>query len=206
MPVQSTKPIDRRSGEERRAHAITAVLKLSAIDSPERITTARIAREMGLSTGAMFRHFADKDALWQAVATWVTTHLNERFDHCQKSFQSPHAILEGFFTEHIKFVRKHPGVPRLIFSELQRPDDSTAKQTMRAFLADYAERIINAIRRGQAAGIFSQKLDHRAAAGLFIGGIQGLVLQSLVSGDPAHLDRTAPGVLRLFFHAILIKP
>lgn len=206
MPVQSTKAIDRRTGEERREHAIAAVLKLAAIDSPERITTARIADEMGLSTGAMFRHFADKDALWEAVVTWVTTNLNERFEHAEKTAASPQVVLEGIFTEHIQFVRSHPGVPRLIFSELQRPDQSPAKRIVRTFLAGYAKRIHGAIQRGQAAGAFSPDLAPVAAAGLFIGSIQGLVMQSLVSGDPAHLDRAAPGVLRLFLRAILVKP
>lgn len=205
MTIQTAKTIDRRSGEERREHAIAAVLKLAAIDSPERITTARIAKEMSLSTGAMFRHFADKDALWEAVVTWVTTNLNERFEQSEKAAASPQAALEGIFTEHIRFVRNHPGVPRLIFAELQRPDESTAKRIVRTFLDGHAKRIHGAIRRGQATGTFSQNLDPTAAAGLFIGSIQGLVMQSLVSGDPAHLDRAAPDVLHLFLRAILAK-
>lgn len=206
MSAPSTKTIDRLSGEERREHAIAAVLKLAATDAPERITTARIAAEMGLSTGAMFRHFADKDALWEAVATWVTSHLDQQFKHLEKSASSPQALIEGIFKEHIRFVRKHPGVPRLIFSELQRPDESNAKQIVRNFLAAYAKRIHKAIQRGQTNGVFALDIDRKAAAGLFIGSIQGLVMQSLVSGNPAHLDRAAPAVLRLFLRAILVKP
>lgn len=205
MTVQTTRPLDRRPGEERREHAIAAVLKLAAIGSPERITTARIAEEMGLSTGAMFRHFADKDALWEAVVTWVTTNLSQRFERSEKAAESPQAVLEGIFNEHIRFVRSHPGVPRVIFAELQRPDESTAKRIVRDFLAGYAKRILGAIQRGQAVGTFSHDLDPTAAAGLFIGSIQGLVMQSLVSGDATHLDRAAPGVLRLFLRAILVK-
>jgi len=38
---------------------------------------------------------------------------------------------------HVHFVMEYPGVPRLIFNELQQPDDTPLKQHVRKLLQGY---------------------------------------------------------------------
>ena len=57
----------RRSSKERRALAIDAVIDLASGMNPADITTAAISERMGLTQGALFRHFPTKDAVLQAV-------------------------------------------------------------------------------------------------------------------------------------------
>ncbi len=49
--------------EERRAMTVAAVLELAATQNPTEITTAVIAQRIGLTHGALFRHFPDKDSI-----------------------------------------------------------------------------------------------------------------------------------------------
>ena len=53
--------------DERRAVTVEAVIALAAEQNPGEITTAAIAKRMGLTQGALFRHFPSKDAILQAV-------------------------------------------------------------------------------------------------------------------------------------------
>jgi len=195
-------PRHRGSSNQRREEAIIVVLRLAAADSPDRITTARISEEMGLSTGALFRHFPDKDALWEAVLCWVTARLDESFAGCESGGGSSLQVLQEIFSAHLEFILEHPGVPRLIFAELQRPNDTAAKRIVREFLGRHAERIRHWLESGRAAGELRPDLDSQAAATLFIGCIQGLVMQALLNGDPDHLPRAAPGIFSLFRHSI----
>lgn len=182
------------------------VLDLAAGDSPDRITTARISEAMGLSSGALFRHFPDKDALWETALRWVTSQLDASFARCEADDESPLAVLRAIFDGHLDFVHAHPGVPRLIFAELQRPDDTAAKQVVRDFLKAYAKRLAGWIRRGQAAGEITAEIDPPAVAALFIGSVQGLVMQSLLAADPDRLRKAAPGIRKLLFERTLATP
>lgn len=192
---------NRRSTKERRLDAITAVIELAATDSPDRLTTARIARHMGLSDAILFRHFPSKSAVWTAVMEWVISTLEQRF--CKVETGSALGVLERLFHLHIDFVHAHPGVPRLVFAELQRPDDTVAKRIVREFLGRYAARIRHWLEIGIQSGELRTDLDPDSAATLFIGCIQGLVMQALLSGDSDHPQRAAAGIFALFRHSII---
>lgn len=194
---------DRKSTEERKRDTVAAVVELAATDSPERLTTARIARHMGLSDAILFRHFPGKAAVWAAVMEWVATTLEARFGTVENDSVSALETLEGLFLRHIDFVHAHPGVPRLLFAELQRPDETVAKKVVRGFLGRYAARLRRCLEGGVAAGELRADLDPDSAATLFIGCLQGLVMQALLSGDPEQLPRAAPGIFALFRHSII---
>lgn len=55
-------------GDQRRASTIETVIELAAEQNPEKITTTAIAKRMGLSQGALFRHFPNKDAILDSKA------------------------------------------------------------------------------------------------------------------------------------------
>jgi AcrR family transcriptional regulator len=90
--------------DERRAATVDAVISLAAEQNPSDITTAAIAQRMGLTQGAIFRHFPTKEAILQAVMSWVTERLLARVDEASRGAASPVAALEAIFMAHIDFV------------------------------------------------------------------------------------------------------
>ncbi|HLT03383.1 MAG TPA: TetR family transcriptional regulator, partial [Pseudomonas sp.] len=48
--------------DERRTLTVEAVVQLAGASNPSEITTAAIAQHMGVTQGALFRHFPSKDA------------------------------------------------------------------------------------------------------------------------------------------------
>jgi AcrR family transcriptional regulator len=182
---------------ERRAVTVEAVVELAAEQNPGEITTAAIADRMHVTQGALFRHFASKDAIWEAVMHWVAERLLARVDRAAAGATSPLAALEAMFLAHVDFVARHPGVPRILFGELQRADDTPAKRRVRTIIARYRERLVDLIERGKAKGECAADLDSDAAAMLFIGSIQGLVMSSMLAGDVERVRRDAPGAFSI---------
>jgi AcrR family transcriptional regulator len=127
--------------DERRAVTVEAVIALAGKQNPSDITTAAIAQQMGLTQGALFRHFPNKDAILLAVMEWVAERLLGRVDKAIEAAPSPIAALEAAFMAHIDFVVKHPGVPRILFGELQREEVSPAKLVVRRLIRDYSSRL-----------------------------------------------------------------
>lgn len=195
-------PVKRLPADERRAVTVRAVVDLAAEQNPSDITTAAIAESMGLTQGALFRSFPTKDAVWRAVMEWVAERLLARIDRAADGFESPLAAMQAIFMSHVEFVVEHPGVPRMMFGELQRANATPAKQMVQTLIQRYGERLHRLIENGKANGELSATVDSKAAATLFIGTVQGLVMQSLLAGDVKRMRRDAPGVFAIYRRGI----
>lgn len=191
---------------DRRLATVEAVVTLAANHNPSEITTTAIAQEMGLTQGAVFRHFATKDTILQAVMKWVTAGLMSRLDNAIKKTSSPILALEALFLAHVEFVAAHPGVPRILLSELQRSEASTPKRIVQAFLRRYGERVSQLLTDAKERGELHAELDTEAAAILFVGTIQGLVLQGLLAGDVTRIRQDAPRVFAIYRRGIKAAP
>lgn len=188
--------------EERKAVTVEAVIALAGAQDPGEITTAAIAKHMNLTQGALFRHFPSKEAIWQAVMVWVAERLLARLDAAAQGVASPLAALEAMFMTHVDFVATHPGVPRMMFGELQRSGDTAAKRMVRTLIGRYGERLHVLIRQGKSVGEIAVDTDVEAAAILFIGTIQGLVMQALIAGDPLRIRTDAAGAFAIYRRGI----
>ena len=188
--------------EERRAATVEAVVELAAEQNPSDITTTAIAQRMGLTQGALFRHFPTKDAILESVMDWVAERLLARVDKAAASAASPMAALEAVFMAHIDFVAEHPGVPRMLFGELQRPGDTLPKKMVQALIRRYGERLQHLLEAGKTQGELHAQLDIEAASVSFIGSIQGLVMQSLLAGDVTRMRRDAVGGFAIYLRGI----
>jgi TetR/AcrR family transcriptional regulator len=188
--------------EERQAAIVAAALELARDCSPVLITTSDIAAAVGVTQGAVFKHFPTKDAIWLAAMKWVRQQLLAALESAAASAPTPLAALRAVFRAHVDFVVAHPGVPRFIFHELQQPADSAAKQEVRAVLQGYRKLLMGllgaAVRQGQAPA----DLDQEAAATMFVGIVQGLVMQSMLSGKPAAMRAQGDRVFALYVRGI----
>jgi hypothetical protein len=90
----------------------------------------------------------------------------------------------------------------MIFGELQRAESTPARRMVQTLIRRYAERLHRLIERGKATGELSTALDNSAAVTLFIGTIQGLVMQSLLAGDVQRIRRDAPRVFEIYRRGI----
>ena len=188
--------------EERRAATVQAVVDLAAEQNPAEITTTAIADRMGLTQGALFRHFPNKDAILEATMSWVSERLLARVDKAAEGAATPAAALEAMFMTHIDFVARHPGVPRMLFGELQRPGETLPKRMVQTLIRQYEQRLRRLMEVGKAQGELSAGLNVDAAAVLFIGTIQGLVMQSLLAGKVSRIRRDAPAVYVIYRRGI----
>lgn len=183
--------------DERRAVTVEAVIALAGTQNPADITTAAIAKHMQLTQGALFRHFPSKEALWKAVMEWVADRLLARIERASSGAPSTLAALEAMFLAHAGFVADHPGVPRMIFAELQRAEPTPSRAIVEQLLTRYRERLARLLTAGIEARELRPDLDKAATATLFIGSLQGLVMQSLLAGDVKRVRREAPRVFSL---------
>lgn len=186
--------------EMRRAVTVEAVIALAAKTNPADITTAQIAAHMGVSQGALFRHFTDKQAVWAAVMDWTADTLLARFDAVTGA--TPVDRLRAIYTTHIEFVVEHVGVPRILFGELQRDGDAPGKVRVRALMGGYRNRVMGLLELAKTQGLIKETTDCSAAATMFLGMVQGLAMQAMAADDFNSMPAISVRLFDLYLEAL----
>ncbi len=206
------KPLKQRTGV-RQASLVEAALLLAAQRSPASITTADLALVVGITQGAVFRHFASKEAIWLAVLDWATDTLMGRLQNAARHTQAANHLqlagrsselpaLQAVFMAHVDFVVAYPGVPRVIFQELQSPGETALKTRVQGLMQRYRQLLMQLLQQAVQQRTIAQGTNLSAAAVLFIGAVQGLMMQAMISGDLPAMARQAPDVFAIFAHGV----
>ncbi|MCU0924622.1 MAG: TetR/AcrR family transcriptional regulator [Hydrogenophaga sp.] len=188
--------------EQRQAEIVAAALQLARETSPQSITSSDIASAIGVSQGAVFKHFPTKEAIWVAAMAWVHESLLAKLHEAVGAQTSAVRAIEAVFRAHVDFVVAHPGAPRMIFHELQQPTDSPVKQEVRALLQAYRRLLRSQFKLGMRSGELPTDLDSDAAATTLVGIVQGLVMQSMLTGKTTAMKAQAGAVFAIYLRGI----
>jgi AcrR family transcriptional regulator len=104
----------RKPAEDRRREIADAALRVVATQGLGRFTALAIAREVGLTDGALFRHFPSKEAIVDAAIERAEELLFEGFP---PEAEHPIARLGAFFQRRVAVIRQHPGISSLVATE-----------------------------------------------------------------------------------------
>lgn len=148
-----------------RTALVSGAVELLRQGGPEALTLRAVARHVGVSQTAPYRHFEDRRALVAAVAEDGFTRMAA---YIQRSIKQGPAGLEAFrrgLRAYVRFAAKHPAEYRIMFgAELAERADLPGLQTA----ARAALEVLRAgIARLQGAGIFSDGDAHTRAVSVW---------------------------------------
>lgn len=110
---RTTNP--RGRGAALREEILAAVTRLLAARSSGEVTLRSIAREAGIAAPSIYPHFADRDAILDAVVARTFDELagacSAAADGASSGTQRMHAVCDAY----IAFARAHPGSYRILF-------------------------------------------------------------------------------------------
>lgn len=199
----SDKPVRTRLGaDERREEIIRVTLELAAKQGVDDVTTQDMAQAMGVTQGAVFRHFPSKDAIWLAVMQWVRDRMMEVLGRAAAQGHDPLDALQRMFFAHIEFIAGHPAIPRVLTSSHLHGRNAVLRQLVTEIMLGYEAKIAGLLSDAQTQGLARADLDTQAAATLYIGMIQGLVLQSSILRGQRVLEKEAARTFPVYLQAI----
>jgi AcrR family transcriptional regulator len=108
-----TKQI-RKSGDERRIEIAQAVLRIIGERGLSALTTAGVAEEVGVSAGALFRHFASRDEMVSAAAELALQMIDQTFP---SSDLAPLDRVVGLARNRAELLRSELGIAWLLKSD-----------------------------------------------------------------------------------------
>lgn len=167
----------RQSAEDRKAQIVTVVLRLADEIGPDRLSTTDVARAIGLSQPAIFRHFPTKGALWLAVAEDIADRLQGRWAEAEATASGPQARLKALVGAQLTAISETPALPSILFSRELQVDNHALRDVFRGLLATFQGRLHAAIRDSQAKGALRRDVDPGDVAILLTSLVQGVAIR-----------------------------
>jgi AcrR family transcriptional regulator len=184
MPPQTArKPLDSYHHGDLRAALIKAALEEAELGGPEAINISSLAKKLGVSQPAPYRHFADRDALLAAVTTEAFREFNAVLRGAIKK-RSKRSKLSRIARATLDFGLRRNGIYRLMFASRSKADASQDSELRKAALEAF-DLVVASL--GVAAVGF---LRERHALTIWAGvhGVVMLAEQGLLTGKIAHTN------------------
>ncbi|TDL84776.1 TetR/AcrR family transcriptional regulator [Meridianimarinicoccus aquatilis] len=167
----------RQSAEERKTQIVAEVLRLADEIGPDRLSTTDVARAVGLSQPAIFRHFPTKGALWLAVAEDIADRLQESWAASEAEAAAPKARLRGLIGAQLSVISATPALPSILFSRELQVDNQALRDVFRGLLGAFQSRLVAVIRDLQAAGDMKRDVSPEDVAILLTSLVQGVAIR-----------------------------
>ncbi|MFX0544722.1 TetR/AcrR family transcriptional regulator [Roseovarius sp. S1116L3] len=167
----------RQSAEDRKAQIVAEMLRLADEIGPDRLSTTDLARAVGLSQPAIFRHFPTKGALWLAVAEDIAKRLQDAWAAADASASAPPERLKALIKAQLTAITETPALPSILFSRELQVDNPALRDVFRGLLAKFQAYLVAAIRNQQAAGVISLQVAAEDVAALLASLVQGVAIR-----------------------------
>jgi AcrR family transcriptional regulator len=185
----------RQSAGERKTQIVAEVLRLADEIGPDRLSTTDVARAIGISQPAIFRHFPTKGALWLAVAEDVANRLQADWAAADAGASEPQARLRALIGAQLSAISATPALPSILFSRELQVDNPALRDVFRGLLGAYQGRLVAAIRDLQATGDLRRDVGPEDVAILLTSLVQGIAIRWTLGARGFSL---VPEGLRLF--------
>ncbi|HHF6598360.1 nucleoid occlusion factor SlmA [Haemophilus influenzae] len=114
-PKIETPKIEKRTVKERRQQVLTVLIHmLHSERGMERMTTARLAKEVGVSEAALYRYFPSKTKMFEALIEHIENTLLSRITASMRNETQTMNRIHDILQTILDFARKNPGLTRVL--------------------------------------------------------------------------------------------
>jgi len=154
----------RSSTEERRRQIIDVARKIIATRGMEALSIRELAKEVGISEAAIYRHFPSKKDILLLLIDDIETTLLDTVEQAASEKSEPLESLENVLKAHLSYVEQRRGVSLIVISETLRLADKSLGKRMFEVVNRFLSRIEELLAQGVKSGQISQEIDLGTAA------------------------------------------
>lgn len=156
----------------RREQIVKAVLRIIGERGLTSLSTSTLAREVGVTTGALFRHFKNLDEILLGVVEYALLRIEETFPD---ESLGPRERLFQLARNRVRLLRKDPGLSWVLRSEqayLTLPEDAVRR--LRDLVGRSKRYLLEALRDGAERGSIRNDIEPEILLVLVMGTIHTL--------------------------------
>jgi AcrR family transcriptional regulator len=169
--------LQRKSADTRKTEIIEALLGLADRIGPDRLTTNDIARAVGVTQAAIFRHFPTKAELWSEAGEVIAQRMAEAWSHALASETTARGRLRALIAVQLRQIAVCPALPAILHSRELNVDNADLRARFRGVLMAYQGHLVAALAEMIAEGSMSARVRPLDAAVLLTSLVQGIAIR-----------------------------
>jgi AcrR family transcriptional regulator len=171
-----------KSTSVRKKQIMDAARKLIMRAGSEHVTVRNMAKEVGISEAAIYRHFKSKTEILSFLADSVADGLLHDIDMAGNVGFTTVDIIDEILRTHLSRIEQRRGLSFLVLAEIVSFGDKSLNKKVSDNIQIYVNRLRLLLEDGVRAGLVRKDVNLESAAMLLFGMIQGLVNIWALSG------------------------
>jgi len=171
-----------RSGE-RREEILQVLARMLQEQAGEHITTAELARAVGVSEAALYRHFPSKAKMFESLIEFIEESVFTRITRILAEEPQWEARLQQIITLVLGFADKNPGMARLLQGGVLTGETERLRVRISQFYDRIETQFRQILREAEAAG--GPRLAINETAQILLAFLEGRIAQYVRSGFTA---------------------
>jgi len=165
----------------RRQQILECLAKMLEASPGERITTAALAKEVGVSEAALYRHFPSKSKMFEGLIEFIEETIFSRITSILAEDKNTLKRCEKILTLILAFAERNPGITRLLTGDALTGETERLRTRIAQFYDRVETQLKQVLREAELREGLHPQLPIPAAANLLI---------ALVTGRLAEFVRT----------------
>lgn len=193
----------RQNSSVRQEQIIDAARKLVVKYGSEHVTVGRIAKEVGISEGAIYRHFKSKRDVLSGLADRLADDLLEDITKSSARGSTSLELIDTRLSSHLSTIHQRKGISFQVIAEIISLGDKKLNRKISDVINNYISGLKSLLSEGVKSGEVREDADIEAAAMLLFGMIQGLVNIWALSNYNFNLEEKYTQLWNVFREAII---
>ncbi len=161
--------MQRKKTEIRKEEIKKAVLEIIANEGLSKLSTKNLAEKVGISEGAIFKHFRSKRDILLSIMEDVKLDLQNALRNISIEITPAEKRFRKFLCAHIDYLYHHQGITIFLFSEAAHMDDALIKEQLSNILKEQKLLVSKIVRDGKSEGVFNKEVNEKDIATLYSG-------------------------------------
>ena len=173
---------DTQQKPSRRQQILEALAHELEINPGERITTAGLARAVGVSEAALYRHFPSKAKMFEGLIEFIEESIFGLINRILKEQGSALKRSEAIFSLLLGFAEKNPGLIRILSGDALTGETERLRLRVSQFYERLETQLKQVLREGEMNGELKFNVPVQSLANLLLAMIEGRMIQFVRSG------------------------
>jgi TetR/AcrR family transcriptional regulator len=166
----------------RRQHILECLARMLEASPGERITTAALAREVGVSEAALYRHFPSKSKMFEGLIEFIEETVFSRITVILGEEKSALKRCETLIGLLLAFAERNPGLTRLLTGDALTGETERLRQRIAQLFDRLETQLRQILREAELREGLHPQLPVAAAANLMIALVDGKIVEFVRSG------------------------
>lgn len=184
--------------ETRLNQILTAARELIASGGVTALTVRAIARKVGVTEAAIYRHVESKEQVLVMLLEDVRQSVLGTIEERTTPYSSALDKLEHVLQHHLSFIELRRGISFVVIAEAAQFQETTVRAAGEKLVEDYLSTVESFIQEGIESGEVEPSINPSAAATMFFGIIQASVTRWLFDSSAHPLTENALSLWRLY--------